>query len=241
MRIKPELDNASIVLLGSFNPRIFQPAWFAQHKMIGSKEAEQLANLFQFKEQVVAFRVDMFELNVQQNRFVINSLDDHPAEHIKDLVISCFGKYLPHTPVTAMGINRNVHFDTGDFEVRDRVGSRLAPKDAWGKWGEEIQKAYDEPRDKRGGMLSITMLQQNLRLEGYNVSVQAKVEPSYKVEDGRGIFVDVNNHFELSDDGQSIPDASLAVETLEANWKTSMSRAAMIADQIMALTEKQKT
>ena len=59
-------------------------------------------------------------------------------------------------------------------------------------------------------MLSITMLQQNLRLEGYNVSVQAKVEPSYKVEDGRGIFVDVNNHFELSDDEQSIQDASLA-------------------------------
>ena len=240
MRIGPKFDNASIVLLGSFNPRIFQPAWFARNKMIGDKEADQPANLFQLKEQVVAFRVNMFELNVQPNRFVITSLDDHPAEHIKDLVISCFGKYLPHTPVTAIGINRNVHFDTGDFEVRDRVGSRLAPKDAWGDWGKEIQGAYGEPIHGRGGMLSITMLQQNLQLDRCNVSVQAKVELSSRIENNTGIFIGINNHFELSED-QSIQDAALAVGTLETNWETSMSRASMIADQIMALTEENRT
>lgn len=238
MRIKPKLENASIVLIGSFNPRIFQPAWFAHNGMIGTKEAEQPANLIQFREQMTVFRIEMFELNVGSDRFVITSLNDHPAEHIRDLVISCFGEYLPHTPITAIGINRSIHFDTGDFESRDRVGSRLAPKSAWGDWGREIEKSYEEPIDKRGGMLSITMLQQNVHLDGCSVSVRAKVEPSYSIENSTGIFVDVNNHFELSSDEQSIQDASSAVEILETNWETSMSRAAKIMDQIMALTEE---
>ena len=140
MRIEPAFDNASVVLLGSFNPMIFQPAWFARHKMIGDKEAEEAANLVQFQGQVVEFKVDAFELNVQSDRFIIGSLDDHP-EHIKDLVISCFGKHLPHTPVRAIGINRSIHFNAGDFDATEYVGSQLAPKDAWGEWGEEIKKA----------------------------------------------------------------------------------------------------
>ena len=240
MRIKPKFDNASIVLLGSFNPMIFQPAWFARYEMIGSKEAEEAANLFQFKDQVVTFKVDMFELSVQLDRFMVNSLDNHP-EHIKDLVISCFVEYLPHTPIRAMGINRNVHFDTGDFEIRDRVGSRLAPKDAWGEWGKEIEEAHTAPINKRGGMTSITMFQHKLQLDRFSGSVQAKVEPSNKIKNNTGIFVGVNNHFESSATEQPIQDASLVAEVLETNWNTSMVRAEMIVDQIMALTEECRT
>jgi len=240
MRIKPEFDNASIVLLGSFNPRIFQPAWFARHGMIGEKEAEKTVMLLQNKEEC-AFGVDTFELKVRLDHFLVTGVGDHP-EHIKDLVISCFGKYLPHTPVVAMGINRNIHFDTGDFEVRDRVGSRLAPKDAWGEWGKEIQKSYDAPIYERGGMLSITMLQKNLQQVGeYDSSVQAQVEPSIKIEGNTGIFVGVSNQFQLMDNEKSVQNASLAVEALEANWETSMKRAAIIVDQIMALTEEYRT
>ena len=40
MRIKPQIDHAVIVLVGRFNAAIFQPAWFALHKMLGEKEAE---------------------------------------------------------------------------------------------------------------------------------------------------------------------------------------------------------
>lgn len=125
MRIRPQLDHASIVLLGRFNPAIFQPAWFALHKMIGPKEAEA-ADQPLIHAEVSQFKVEQFELQILSDRFAITSLDAHP-EHIRDLVISCFGHCLPHTPVRAMGINRSVHFDTGDFEIRDRVGNRLAP------------------------------------------------------------------------------------------------------------------
>jgi len=235
MRIKPRIDHAVIVLVGRFNPAIFQPAWFALHKMLGGKEAET-AEIKVIMGEASQFKVDQFELLVLPERFTITSLDAHP-EHIRDLVVSCFGQCLPHTPVRAMGINRFVHFDTGDFEVRDRVGSRLAPKDAWGSWGREIEAASREPAEARGGMVSILM-RQSSRPDGLKGHVQAKVEPSARIANNSGIFVDVNDHFELSSPDQVIQDASSAVATLEGNWEASLQRSAMIVDQIMALAEE---
>jgi hypothetical protein len=235
MRIKPQLDQATIVLVGRFNPAIFQPAWFALHKMLGQKEAES-PQIKLIQAGVSQFKVDQFELLVLSDRFSITSLDGHP-EHIKDLVISCFGQNLSHTPVLAMGINRATHFDTGSFEVRDRVGSRLAPKDVWGAWGKEIEASPLDPKDARGGMISIAM-QQSMRPDGNKGHVQAKVEPSTRIANSTGIFVDVNDHFELRGAEQAVQDASSAVAVLESNWEASLQRSAMIIDQIMALTEE---
>lgn len=235
MRISPQLDHATIVLVGRFNPAIFQPAWFALHEMIGQKEAEA-ADIKLIHEEVSQFKVDQFELQVLANRFGITSLDTHP-EHIRDLVISCFGRFLPHTPLRAIGINRAVHFDTGDFEVRDRVGSRLAPKDAWGAWGEELREALREPLEVRSGMISIVM-RQSLRPDGYKGYVQARVEPSVQIANHTGILVDVNDHFDLNGAEQAVQDASSAVAMLETIWENSLQRSAMIIDQIMALTEE---
>jgi hypothetical protein len=235
MRIKPQIDHAVIVLVGRFNPAIFQPAWFALHKMLGVKEAEA-AEVKGILGEVSQFKIDQFELTVLPERFSITSLDAHP-EHIRDLVISCFGQYLPHTPVGAMGLNRVVHFDAGDFEVRDRVGSRLAPKNAWGSWGKEIEVSPLEPREARGGMISLVM-RQSLRPDGHTGHVQAKVEPSVRIANHSGIFVEVNDHFQLGSTEQPVQDASSAVAILEGNWETSLQRSALIIDQIMALVEE---
>jgi len=238
MRIKPQIDHAVIVLVGRFNPAIFQPAWFALHKMLGEKEAET-AEIKVIIGDVSQFKLDQFEIQVLPERFTITSLDVHP-EHIKDLVISCFGQSLPHTPVRAMGINRLVHFDAGGFEIRDRVGNRLAPKDAWGTWGKEIDAAPREPEGARGGMVSIVM-RQSSRSDGHKGHVQAKVEPSALVTNNAGIFVDVNDHFDLSAPEQAVQDASSAVALLEKNWEASLKRSATIIDQIMALAEECRT
>ncbi len=235
MRIKPQLDHVVIVLVGRFNPAIFQPAWFALHNMVGKKEAEA-AHINAILGEISQFKIDPFEIQVLPERFTITSLDAHP-EHIRDLVISCFGQCLPHTPIRAMGINRLVHFDTGDFETRDRVGSRLAPKDAWGSWGREIEVGPREPPEARGGMISIVM-RQSSRPDGHKGHVQAKVEPSTRVASNSGVFVDVNDHFELSNPEQEVQDASSAVAMLEGNWEASLQRSAMIIDQLMALAEE---
>ena len=39
--MKAELSGINIVMLGSFNPKIFQPAWFAANELIRNLEAEE--------------------------------------------------------------------------------------------------------------------------------------------------------------------------------------------------------
>ena len=34
MRIEPEIDGVSVILVGSFNPAIFTSAWFALHGLL---------------------------------------------------------------------------------------------------------------------------------------------------------------------------------------------------------------
>ena len=235
MRIKPEFDQANIVLLGSFNPAIFRPEWFARNEMMGEKESETPITLQ--NQQELKFEASKFNLHVSLEGFAISDLSNHP-EHIKDLVISCFGKFLPHTPIHSMGINRCIHFDAGSYEARNRVGSQLAPKTAWGKWGEEIEGSRkSEDRDKHGGVISISMVQRDLEFEGRSVYVHAKAEPSVRNRES-GIFIDVNNHFDLATDQVRETSSATAVRVLEANWEISLKRAAFIFDQIMKLTEE---
>lgn len=224
-------------MLGSFNPAIFLPKWLAQNKMIGEKESG-IPVISQTREEL-EFETGNLHIRASLERFEICSIT-YQFEHVKDFLISCFGTFLSHTPIHSMGINRCVHFDTGDFDVRDRVGSRLAPKEAWGEWGKEIEEATVEDADmyKRGGMTSITMLQKNLQFEGRDLYVQARVEPSLRISNHTGIFVDVVNHFNLVANGVQDTSSTTAVSTLEANWESSLRRAERIFDQVMKLTEE---
>jgi hypothetical protein len=36
----PEISGGTVVLLGSFNPKIFQPEWFARQKLLPQAEAD---------------------------------------------------------------------------------------------------------------------------------------------------------------------------------------------------------
>ena len=40
MQISPQFEGVTIVLLGQFNPAIFQPAWLAAENLVRPQEAE---------------------------------------------------------------------------------------------------------------------------------------------------------------------------------------------------------
>ena len=63
MRIKPQIDRTKIVLLGSFNHAVFQPAWFACHDMIGDEEAENADVSMSGQES--RFKAALFEIFVR--------------------------------------------------------------------------------------------------------------------------------------------------------------------------------
>jgi len=67
--MKAELSGINIVILGSFNPKIFQPAWFAANELIRKLEAEE-ADTEIIHNDISIFRIgDWLRLEVTRDRF----------------------------------------------------------------------------------------------------------------------------------------------------------------------------
>jgi hypothetical protein len=231
MRIEPENSNVSIVLVGRLNASIFHPAWFLANGLISQNDFDNSV------VDVIHRDLSMFNINdwlrvqVTQDRFLAET-NEPLCIRLHDLVISTFREMLVHTPIFKMGINRRVHFSVGDEETRNSIGKMLAPQKAWGEWAESIE---GKDKGKRGGMTSLSMSQVDLEdREGGHL--QAKVEPSPLVKNRSGIFVEMNDHYEISDDeiASSIPMMGI----LEKQFDISIKRSEWVIDQIMALKEK---
>jgi hypothetical protein len=234
MRIQPETDAASIVLLGAFNPRIFRPEWFKATEIIAGDEADA-ATIQVIHEALTIFSVDWAQITVEQNRFSIET-QNAPLIRIRDLVIKTFSEFLMHTPIHSMGINRIVHFDVGDFSIRDKIGNLLAPHEPWGEWGPRISGGSTDPR-LHGGMRSLMMTKSN-REDAYKGSINARIEPSARPALlTTGIFMEINDHY-LAGQPDEVVGSDAAMAILESQWSASMDRSAMIVDQIMALKDR---
>jgi hypothetical protein len=158
-------------------------------------------------------------------------LDQEPLVRIYDFFVKCF-QFLPETPINALGINREVHFDAGSPSAWDAIGDVLAPKEFWG----DFVRAGDR---KLGGLRSLTMEQafvspqgRRQRLDGKEGSIQVRVEPSVPVPNG--VFVAVNDHYEpLATDGLS--NGRLASELVASRWDASIQYAESLIDRVMRL------
>lgn len=104
--VSPEAQTAAIVLLGSFNPRIFQPAWLAQHALIRNEEAERATGVV-FSEDIAVFTCDWLSIHVTKDRFTAATENAEHVNTLRDLVLGTFS-LLEHTPFNKMGLNRSI-------------------------------------------------------------------------------------------------------------------------------------
>src|SRR5688572_8331526 len=107
--LAPILAGPSIVLLGSFNPAIFHPEWFARHGLL--REDEGKADLDVVSPPVASFSLDWLKVQVTGDRFIATAEDVGHSLPLRDLVIGTF-TYLEHTPIRGVGLNRLMHFKT---------------------------------------------------------------------------------------------------------------------------------
>ena len=227
MRIVPEINGTSIVLVGSFNPAIFTPAWFELHRLLPQGTAE-IATLEIAHGQATVFKADWLHLNVVPDRFSVETTQA-PDVRIRDLVVRTFREHLNHTPLNALGINRNVHFNVRSLEDRDRIGQTLAPIEPWGEWAEELGLG-----GKNGGMTSLTMTQVDPEGRPKGGRINVKVEPSARVGEGRtGVYVNVNDHYPL--DADQPGPAEAVMEMLEKHFDASVQRSNRLIDHVMSL------
>jgi hypothetical protein len=181
--------------------------------------------------QIAKFAIDWLSLEVQPGR--IQALTTQaPSVRIRDLMLRTFKEFLPHTPLNKLGINRQVHFKLPTVELRHSIGYKLAPPEAWGEWARQIKAGKGVTR---GGMTSVGMRQQDVddgRPKGF---IQAKVEPSTKIPGHVGVFVEVNDHYEISSERTEGCDEIMNL--LDSNFDRSIERSEFIIDQVMRLRD----
>ena len=178
--------------------------------------------------EITQFKTRQFRVSVELNKFIATCEAIH-SNIVRDLVISCFGRVLIHTPITLMGLNRELHFSCGSEAQRSKFGFSVAPPEVWGRWGEQIKKTASSEK-VHGGMMRVQMREQP-RPDDYAGYIQAEIQPSLLIRGGAGIFIQINNHFEITQD-QEHP-AQGAVETLEGAWELSLLKAEEIIGEVM--------
>jgi hypothetical protein len=169
---------------------------------------------------VAVFTAEWLQLNATEDRFMASTTQESHYEAIRDLVIGTL-ELLGQTPLRVMGLNRDFHYELGSEAERDEVGHRLAPQKDW-------VGVIDRP-----GLFSLTMQGQRPDpLAGY---IRVKVEPSVRV--ANGVFVEVNDHYELASEGELSPGTGDAVRILTERWANSMQKSLTIAQRIAGLGE----
>lgn len=214
--IKSEIDGLTIVFVGSFNPQIFQPAWFASQNLLKKEEAEG-AKIEFINRELVIFSTGWLRIEVIPERVVFATAQAQAFEWLRDLAIGTF-RVLPHTPIDMLGINLDTHFRVETEEEWHAIGHRLAPKEIW-------KDLLKDP-----GMAGLTM--RGRRPDEHKGALNVRVEPSGKIKPG--VFINVNDHYELPSLEPSHGTDKI-LDLLEASWAKSLARSRNIAETIAGL------
>ncbi|MGY1842353.1 hypothetical protein [Modestobacter sp. SYSU DS0875] len=212
-----EREGVSVILLGSFNPKIFQPSWLAMHDLI-SEDALEGASIELITNEVSIFSLGWCDLEVLSDRLTLTSSATPSFESLRDLLAGAM-RILSHTPVFAVGINMHAHISVSSEAAWHKFGHTLAPK-------EGIWDFLESP-----GMLTVAIRSE--RTDQHRGSFNVKVEPSRRFN--QAIFVESNDEFRADSD---TPSAQWAVEVLLNDWELSMSRALETRTQLSDLVRK---
>lgn len=203
----PDRYTRSIVLLGDFNPKIYQPAWFAAENLIGKQEAEG-AKIGVIHPDVSIFSVDWARIEILRERFLVETTQQLIDKPLRDLVLGTFS-ILRHTPIRVLGINTSMHFRVASDEIYHNAGHRLAPKDIW-------EGVLDSP-----GLTRI-MMRESVRRDGKRGYIDVRIEPSAEVMPG--LFITVNDHYEC-DASQEVIGCDKVLTILKDDWEVATARA----------------
>jgi hypothetical protein len=213
---------ASIVLVGKFNPAIFSPAWIARTELVDDRALEA-AKVSVIHPEIAVFEIGGYSFDIRTERFSVEVASE-PLVRALDATLVIFDKLLPHTPITAYGINYVEHFRLDSADRRVAFGRALAPLEPWGAWGAEIGELKG---DLTSGVVDLTMVQT------YDPAGTGErrvdVQPSAMTElANAGVFVSVNDHRSLR--GKESAGAKPVMEKLQSGFDDSIDIARSIVD-----------
>lgn len=177
-------DEVSVVFVGSFNPGIFQPYWFALNELLRPAEAEKATIEF-IVDDVASFKTEWLDLNVVRNKLTLRTPMEPYSRHLYDLAVGTMRK-LPHTPVQRLGINRTLVLEFSTEEDWHEFGHFLAPKVSW-------EELFSKP-----GLKSMTM--EGVRGDDTKGGTFVTVEAIR----ARQAAFRVNDHYEVQDVSKTV-------------------------------------
>ncbi|WP_270889982.1 hypothetical protein [Pedococcus sp. 5OH_020] len=234
---RPELESASIVIRGHFNPAIITHGWLLAQKLISSEDFLETKPRLATPD-ISNFEAPWFECNATKDALQLSSDKLAETDRMRDIAIGIL-RALPHTPVAALGINHDYHFKTATDAQWHKIGDTLAPKEPW------------SDTLKLPGTLSLSILA--ARQDDQSGRVQVTVQPSNRIRP-YGVYVGYNDHFALIPDGhqpssrdelfedvresgeEDEPSSEKnlrAITVLESHWSLSLRNARAVMRRVM--------
>lgn len=197
--------------------------WFCANGLVGKGDADAARNRDDYvvARQVSRFQTDLAVVQAIGNQLSIASVGPvSPA--LADLASGIFD-LLPHTPVTAVGINFMAHFKMEDFDTYHQIGDKLAPKDIWN----------DIFPERVAGLANLTILIQEGTREVTATpnNKRITVQPSNQVRPG--LYLQINNHFEVDVAGVKLERAKVAAGVIKENWEHCLAESEELFDRII--------
>ena len=196
--LKDILERCVIVLLGSFNPAIFQPEWFLKHSIVPEEEIEGLTAEPNIKEipeiglkleygqsffvtndqSVINFKT--FTMRTLRDKLEIISKDKDSYTLISNFLRKLF-RILEETPLKAYGINFNEHyrFDENYDQIFNKFFSKNENLHSF--FGQELTCGFTLKTKQANSILAFTM------------------QPSDNLKDG--VCLKANFHYDISESG----------------------------------------
>lgn len=210
-------DRISIVLVGSFNPGIFHPAWFEMQGLLPSIETKD-AQIEIVSNDLAIFSVAWLRIEVVGDRFTAKTNDESKIGPLYDLVTGTL-RILEHTPITQLGMNRELQYAVSSEDDWHAVGHALAPKTIWSKY-------VKEP-----GMKALVMKckRNDNRVGSLNVTIQPAL-PDLSSQLPWRIEFAINDHIEFKEN----PNALNCCAVISEDWENSQTYAVKLASGLLA-------
>lgn len=191
-----ESEEVTIVVLGSFNPAIFQPDWFIRKGFIAAEELEgDAVDIAVIHQDISKFENEWFLIDVNPTRLAIKAKLASRIDSVRDLVLNIFST-LSETPIISFGVNLIATYKCTNTDAWHHVGDSVAPKSLW-------EKATGQPKRDIG------MKQVEVRVErtdDYKGNYNIKISPSNSSPPK--FIIHTNDHIEYKEMGNETSEFS---------------------------------
>jgi hypothetical protein len=150
----------------------------------------------------------------------LNAATTLGEERLRDLATGIIQR-LPHTPVTALGINSTAVYQVATEALWHRVGDLLAPK----------TEVWEKVMEGRPGMAMLRV--EDLRPGPPPVRIWATVEPVREPHPPYRFQIHINWHGELTPEASgAVAATEMATRFINSEWDKVLDFGAKLADRI---------